>query len=236
MASTVSQSERSPRPGAGRGQAAGRAEGKAAPKRKSKFREYVEAIVIAVLMALVFRQFVVQAFRIPSGSMKNTLLVGDFLFVNKFLYGAQIPWTSARLPAIREPRRGDIIVFKAPTDGRDFIKRCVAVAGDTLLLHGQDLYINGKLQDEPYAHYDPRIRERRNYGPIVIKEGNLFMMGDNRDNSQDSRYWGELDVHRVKGKAIFIYFSLADLDERGFGWTDFLPPRVRLSRIGDVIR
>jgi signal peptidase I len=187
-------------------------------------------------MALVFRQFVVQAFRIPSGSMKNTLLVGDFLFVNKFLYGAQIPWTQTRLPAIRQPRRGDIIVFKAPTDGRDFIKRCVAVGGDTLLLRGQQLFVNGELQNEPYASYDPRIRDRRNFGPVIVPAGHLFMMGDNRDNSQDSRSWGTLDIHRVKGKAIFIYFSLADLDERGFGWSDFLPPHLRLSRIGDVIR
>jgi len=199
----------------------------AAPARtKSRGREYTEAVLIAVLMALVFRQFVVQAFRIPSGSMEKTLLVGDFLFVNKFLYGARIPWTEKRLPAIRQPQRGDIIVFKAPSDGRDFIKRCVAVAGDTLELRGTELYVNGVLQDEPFAQYQRTGAHRSVFGPVVVPEGNLFMMGDNRDNSQDSRYWGFLPLHMVKGKAMFIYFSV----EKWF------PPHIRFSRIGDILR
>ena len=195
-------------------------------KAKSKSREYIEAILIAVVMALVFRQFIIQAFRIPSGSMEKTLLVGDFLFVNKFLYGAKMPWTNQRLPAIRQPRRGDIIVFKAPSDGRDFIKRCVAVAGDTLELRGTELYVNGELQNEPFAQY-MRIGARRGvFGPVVVPEGNLFMMGDNRDNSQDSRFWGFLPLHMVKGKAMFIYFSVEN----------WFPPRLRLTRIGDILR
>lgn len=200
---------------------------KVAPgKSKSKVREYTEAILIAVMMALFVRQFVVQAFRIPSGSMERTLLVGDFLFVNKFLYGAKIPWSDRRLPAVRQPRRGDIIVFKAPSDGRDFIKRCVAVAGDTLELRGTELYVNGELQDEPYAQYIRTGARRGVFGPIIVPEGNLFMMGDNRDNSQDSRIWGFLPLHMVKGKAIFIYFSVKD----------WLPPQIRFTRIGDILR
>jgi signal peptidase I len=194
-------------------------------KTKSRTREYVEAVLIAVILALVFRQFVIQAFRIPSGSMEKTLLVGDFLFVNKFLYGAKLPWTDIRLPAVRQPQRGDIIVFKSPSDGRDFIKRCVAVAGDTLELRGTELYINGELQDEPYAQY-VRHGRRGVFGPIVVPEGHLFMMGDNRDNSQDSRVWGFLPLHMVKGKAMFIYFSVED----------WFPPHLRLSRIGDILR
>ena len=210
----------------GRAKPRGSERAAAAPRAKSRAREYTEAILIAVLMALVFRQFVVQAFRIPSGSMENTLLVGDFLFVNKFLYGARIPWTDNRMPAIRQPRRGDIIVFTAPSDGRDFIKRCVAVAGDTLELRGTELYVNGELQDEPYAVYR-RVGSQRNvFGPVIVPEGHLFMMGDNRDNSQDSRYWGFLPLSMVKGKAMFIYFSIED----------WFPPHIRFSRIGDILR
>ena len=204
----------------------GKAKAKAPGKAKSKSREYIEAILIAVVMALIFRQFIIQAFRIPSGSMEKTLLVGDFLFVNKFLYGAKMPWVDQRLPAIRQPKRGDIIVFTAPSDGRDFIKRCVAVAGDTLELRGTELYVNGELQNEPYAQYIRTGANRSVFGPIVVPEGNLFMMGDNRDNSQDSRFWGFLPLHMVKGKAMFIYFSVED----------WLPPNIRFSRIGDILR
>jgi signal peptidase I len=206
-----------------------------APRTRSKFREYVDAIVVAVLMALFFRQFVVQAFRIPSSSMESTLLVGDFLFVNKFLYGAQIPFANWRLPAIRQPERGDIIVFKSPTDGRDFIKRCVAVAGDTVELRRKKLYINGELQTEDYIQNSDRNVHSRSQsprdtmGPFVVPEGHLFMFGDNRDNSHDSRFWGALSTDLVRGKAMFIYFSIDT--SRGF-----FPPHLRLTRIGDIIR
>jgi signal peptidase I len=205
-----------------------------APRVRSKFREYVEAIVVAVAIALFFRQFVIQAFRIPSSSMESTLLVGDFLFVNKFVYGAQIPVVNRRLPAIRPPHRGDIIVFKSPTDGRDFIKRCVAVAGDTVEMRAKVLYLNGKPQQEPYTQHTDRTlllptQSTRDFmGPIVIQAGHIFMLGDNRDNSHDSRFWGALPVPNVRGKAMFIYFSIDTV--RGF-----LPPHLRWTRIGDLI-
>jgi signal peptidase I len=203
-----------------------------APRTRSKWREGIEAIVVAFALALFFRQFLVQAFRIPSSSMESTLLVGDFLFVNKFLYGAQVPFTSWRLPALRQPKVGDIIVFKSPTDGRDFIKRCVAVAGDTLEIRGKVLYVNGRKRDEPYTQHTDRgvllpSQAPRDYmGPLVIPEGHIFMMGDNRDNSHDSRFWGPLEVSRVRGKAMFIYFSI-DMHEAPF---------LRATRIGDLIR
>ncbi|MFQ5600207.1 MAG: signal peptidase I [Candidatus Krumholzibacteriia bacterium] len=206
-----------------------------APKARWKIREYADAIVVAVLLALFFRQFVIQAFRIPSSSMESTLLVGDFLFVNKFLYGAQIPFTSWRLPAVRPPRRGDIIVFKAPTDGRDFIKRCVAVAGDTVEVRGKVLYLNGEPRDEPYKQHThpglllPGQGPRDFMKPVVVPEGYIFMLGDNRDNSHDSRFWGPLRVDRVRGKAMFIYFSI----DTSRGW---LPPHLRVTRFGDIIR
>jgi signal peptidase I len=196
---------------------------------------YVQSFGIAILLALVFRQFILQAFRIPSQSMEDTLLVGDFLFVNKFLYGAQIPFTELRLPDIHGPRRGDIIVFRSPTDGRDFIKRCVAVAGDTVEVRAKTLYLNGRSQDEAYVrHKDGTVRppgaDRRDFfGPFVVPPGKIFMMGDNRDNSHDSRYWGPLDVRRVRGKAMFIYFSIDT--QRGF-----FPPHLRLRRFGRLIR
>lgn len=212
-----------------------RAVAQRAPRTRSKLREYIDAIVVAVLMALFFRQFVIQAFRIPSSSMESTLLVGDFLFVNKFLYGAQIPLTNWRLPAIRQPERGDIIVFKSPTDGRDFIKRCVAVAGDTVELRRKTLYINGEPQHETFTQHTDRTMHSRaqgprdSMGPIVVPGGHIFMLGDNRDNSHDSRFWGALPIDHVRGKAMFIYFSIDT--SRGF-----VPPHLRLTRVGDLIR
>jgi signal peptidase I len=180
-----------------------------------RFWQHSQSCVVAILLALVFRQFVVQAFRIPSESMKDTLLVGDFLFVNKFLYGAKLPFMDTRLPQVRPPRRGDIIVFISPLDGRDFIKRCVAVAG-AYVRHEDDNML-------------PRGAANRDFmAPYVVPSGHLFMMGDNRDNSHDSRFWGALPIRLVKGKALFIYFSLDT--ERGF-----FPPHVRLRRFGRVI-
>jgi signal peptidase I len=210
-------------------------------KRKSTFREYAEAILVAVALTLVIRTFVIQAFRIPTGSMEDTLLVGDFLFVNKFLYGAPIPFTDARTPEIRGPRHGDILVFKYPKDpSRDFIKRVIGLPGDTIEIRDKTVYVNGVAQQEPYVKYTvsriqpkdyqnptiypPGAGNRDNYGPYVVPQGNYFMMGDNRDNSDDSRFWGPLDRHLIKGKALFIYWS----------WNkDKMRPR--LSRLGRII-
>ncbi len=187
-----------------------------------------EMLVTSLALALLAKQFLIQAFRIPSGSMEDTLLVGDFLFVNKVIYGPQIPFTSLRLPGIRQPRRGDIIVFKPPHLNKDFIKRCVAVAGDTIVYVNNELYLNGQRIEEPYRclksnpgappgyHFDYRG---------VVPPGHIFMMGDNRNNSSDSRFWGPLPLSRVKGKALTIYMSV-DLER----W------RLRLSRIGRIIR
>jgi len=166
------------------------------------------------VLTLFVRAFVIQAFRIPTGSMMDTLLVGDFLFVNKFIYGAGVPFTNLHLPEVRDPRRGDIIVFKYPGDlRRDFIKRCIAVGGQTVEIRNKVVYVDGVALDEPYViRTDPRIfpkelSSRDNMAPLYIPEGYLFMMGDNRDNSQDSRFWGPLDKNLVKGKAMILYWS-----------------------------
>jgi signal peptidase I len=194
---------------------------------KSTFREYVEALLLAIVLTVVIRGLVVQAFRIPTGSMEDTLLAGDFLFVNKMVYGSEIDIGFGgnrilyyRFPAIREPRPGDIIVFRYPDDpARDFIKRCVAVGGQVVELRDKVLYVDGRPREEPYAvHKDPQIlpreRSRRdNFGPFVVPQGHLFMMGDNRDNSHDSRFWGALPRNLVKGKAMFLYWSW-DADRR----------------------
>ncbi len=192
-------------------------------KQKSVAREYIEAIVFALIIALLIRSFIVQAFKIPSGSMKNTLLIGDHILVSKFAYGIhipnEIPFTNIKLfPDIRllpkDPKRGDIIVFKFPKDEtRDFIKRVVGIPGDKIQLIRQKLYVNDKLVDEPYIiHLDPAedsqpVAPRDDFGPILVPPGHLFMMGDNRENSQDSRFWGFLDINKVKGRAFVIYWS-----------------------------
>jgi signal peptidase I len=204
--------------------------GKARRRSKPVWREYLEALVVAVLLAMVIRTFGFQAFRIPTGSMEDTLLVGDYLFVNKFLYGAEVPLTGGkRLPGFAEPERGDIIVFRYPKDtSQDYIKRCVAVAGDTLLYKNKVLHINGEPQVEAYTKFadgERVIRERDFYGPVVVPEGHLFMMGDNRDRSSDSRYWEFLETKLIRGKAMFIYWS----------W-DGRKNRPRFSRIFDLIR
>jgi signal peptidase I len=178
-------------------------------------REYFESIVIAVIMALFIRTFVVQAFKIPTGSMEPNLLIGDHLLVNKFIF-APGGFERALLPT-RDIRRGDIVVFKYPVDPeRDFVKRVIGLPGDTVELKHQRIYINGTPIDEPYAHYLPRPDgtlagdpgdRREAYGPVSVPAGHYFMMGDNRDNSEDSRYWGFLPRELVKGRALFIYWS-----------------------------
>ncbi len=199
---------------------------------KSVIRQYAEAFVIAIVLALVIRTFVVQAFKIPSGSMQQTLLIGDHILVNKFLYGAEIPFLDWRMPGLRNPQRGDIIVFKFPQDeGRDFIKRVIALPGERVEVRGKQVYVNDKPLREPYAvHMDRTIQEsplspRDSFGPVVVPPGNLFMMGDNRDYSMDSRFWGFLDMKKIKGKAFIIYWSW---DRDRF--------RPRWGRIGMLIR
>jgi len=188
------------------------------PFKKSVVREYFESIVIAVILALFVRTWVVQAFKIPTGSMENNLLIGDHLLVNKFVFGpTPLAIGRATLP-VRPIRRGDIVVFKYPEEpDRDFIKRVIGLPGETVELRNKKVYINGKPIDEPYVHFltppssdyqevtSSDVRER--YGPVTVPDDRYFVMGDNRDNSQDSRYWGYLPRSYVKGKALLIYWS-----------------------------
>jgi signal peptidase I len=183
-------------------------------KSRSIVREYVEAALWALALTMFLRAFVIQAFRIPSESMRDTLLVGDFLFVNKFEYGPKIPFTHIRLPGIRSPRRGDVIVFQFPQDPtKDFIKRCIGTGNQTIEVRDKVVKVDGQALKEPYTrHTDPEIRPagydfRDNFGPLTVPKGEMFMMGDNRDNSNDSRYWGTLKMDLVKGRAMFLYWS-----------------------------
>lgn len=188
--------------------------------KKSTVREYFESIVIAVILALFIRTWVVQAFKIPTGSMENNLLIGDHLLVNKFVFGPTRGPVEPVLLPVHQVRRGDVVVFKYPEEPeRDFIKRVVGLPGETLEVRQKRVYIDGKRLEEPYVHYltpaGPQqegheltsldVRER--YGPVTIPSGHYFVMGDNRDNSQDSRYWGFLPAHYVKGKALMVYWS-----------------------------
>ncbi|MCA9728951.1 MAG: signal peptidase I, partial [Candidatus Eisenbacteria bacterium] len=167
---------------------------------------------IAVIIFLVIRTLAFQAFRIPTGSMENTLLPGDFLFVNKFFYGARVPFTEFRLPGFTEPHRGDIIVFQFPQNPKeDYIKRCIGVGGDVIEVKNKIVYVNGVPQDEPYTvHKDPDLKPglRDNMPAVKVPPDHLFMMGDNRDFSYDSRFWGPVDLHLVRGRAWITYFSI----------------------------
>jgi len=185
--------------------------------KKTVFREYFESLVIAVILALFVRTWVFQAFQIPTGSMENTLLVGDHVIVNKMIFApAMTGFERAILPG-REIRRGDVIVHKFPQDPeRDFIKRVIGLPGDRLELHEKKVYINGKPLDDPWGQYlmpagmDVQNPKSIEYGPVTVPSDQYFMMGDNRDNSEDSRYWGFLPRSYVKGKALFIYFSFEE--------------------------
>jgi signal peptidase I len=192
--------------------------------RKSTLREYFESICIAVILAFFVRTFVVQAFKIPTGSMENNLLIGDHLLVNKFLFAPTLTSLENTLLPIDPIRRGDILVFKYPEDPeRDFIKRVIGLPGDTLELRNKKVYINSQPLDEPYVRFlfppdeggssAPDVDDfdvRRTFGPITVPPDQFFMMGDNRDNSQDSRYWGFMPRDYVKGKALFVYFSYGE--------------------------
>jgi len=238
---------------------------------KSGLREYVSSILIAVGLALVIRTGVVQAFYIPSGSMEDTLLVGDYLLANKFVYGAPIDlpgtfkWYNElgldedgylfRLPGLRDPQPGDIVIFRSPVDpDRDLIKRCVAVSGQKIEILNKVLYVDGKrFADPPLAKYTDRtlypaaVNPRDNFGPYRVPSDHFFMMGDNRDNSADSRYWRAVPRELIKGKAMSIYWSWA-ADGRGPYYTGLnslpkvvgtylwrLPARIRYGRLGDII-
>jgi signal peptidase I len=179
-------------------------------RNKGVIRETVESLGSAILIFLVIRLFAFHAFRIPSESMENTLLVGDFLFVNKLAYGPRVPFTLTRLPGYTHPKPGDVIVFEYPRDRKvAYIKRCVADEGQTVEMRNKQLYVDGVAQTQAYAvHKDPRYDPMRdNFGPVKVPPGNLFMMGDNRDFSSDSRVWGFLDKRYIHGKAWAIYFS-----------------------------
>ena len=213
-ATRTANGERGLEPGTRAPDRAGRAE---PAYRKSTAREYFESICVAVILALFVRTFIVQAFKIPTGSMENNLLIGDHLLVNKFVFGPAASGTERTLLPMRDIRRGDIVVFKYPDDpDRDFIKRVIGLPGDTLELRNKKVYINGQALDEPYVHFldaAPDAQEvtsftvRERYGPVKVPEHQYFVMGDNRDNSQDSRYWGFLSRDLIKGKALMIYWS-----------------------------
>ena len=210
-----------------------------APKKRIA-REYTEAILIALLLALLIRTFIVQAFKIPSGSMKKTLLIGDHILVSKFSYGTHIP---NEIPFInvklfddivlfsKVPQRGDIIVFKFPKDEtRDFIKRVIGLPGDLLEVKRQKVYINNKPYKDIHARHtdspsDSPLVPRDDFGPILVPDDHVFVMGDNRENSQDSRYWGYLNVKKIRGKAQIIYWS----------W-DRIKSWVRFERFGKILK
>jgi signal peptidase I len=200
--------------------------------KKSRWRENIEAILVAVIIALFIRTFVVQAFKIPSGSMKQTLQIGDHILVNKFIYGIKIPYWRKTIIPLKNPQKGDIIVFKFPVDPeKDFIKRVVGVAGDVIECKDKKLYVNHKPVNHEYGvHTDPhiipaRVRPRDNFGPITVPDNALFVMGDNRDESFDSRFWGFVDLDAVNGKAFIIYWSW---DKDNFS--------VRWNRLGRMLK
>jgi signal peptidase I len=234
---------------------------------KSVVREYLESIVVAVILALFIRTFIVQAFKIPTGSMERNLLVGDHLLVNKLIYSPSIaPWED-KLLAKRPIRRGDVIVFKFPEDPtRDFIKRVIGLPGETVAVRGKGVYVDGKLLHETYTTFirdelDPETAAaaappaetfdkapandpvRDNYGPEVVPAGHVFVLGDNRDNSRDSRFWRFLPIDQIKGRALLVYWSYAatrdEYNRTGMGWlkdTITAVSKTRWDRFFHLIR
>jgi signal peptidase I len=224
------------------------------------FSEWFKILIVSVLLFGVIRTFFVEAFKIPSGSMEGTLQVGDFLLVNKLVYGAEVPFTHKRLPRLREPKRGDVIVFEFPEDvSKNFVKRLVGVPGDTLEMREGTLIRNGAVVTERYVeHTEPDMdpapedfrwqREyvvrtaaaasgyhpsRNNWGPLVVPKENYFVLGDNRDNSLDSRYWGFVADSLLKGRPFVIYYSYSpDSTDRSFAWLT----HIRWARLGERIK
>lgn len=213
-------------------------------KKKQHVREIIEAIVIALVLALLIRTFVIQAFKIPSGSMEDTLLIGDHIIVSKFSYGLQVPkpaminFFGANVPFFEtklvrswgEVERGDVVVFRFPGDrSKDYIKRVVGLPGDKVELRNKVLYVNGEKWEDPYGVnkgglYGEDMEKNVSFGPYSVPEGNIFVMGDNRDRSFDSRYWGTVPIYDIKGQAFIIYWSWNKEDH----W-------VRFGRIGKII-
>ncbi|MBU2234953.1 MAG: signal peptidase I [Proteobacteria bacterium] len=200
-------------------------------QQKSKFREYIEAIILAVVIALFIRTFVIQAYKIPSGSMKPTLLIGDHILVSKFNYGIKLPFLRTTLIPVGAPQRGDIVVFIYPEDrSKDFIKRLIGVPGDTIEIRNKKIFINGLPYSDKHGVYVDNfiipgaVQPRDNFGPVTVPEGSLFVMGDNRDESYDSRFWGFVSKKDVLGKALIIYWSW----NREEHW-------IRWSRIGGIL-
>ena len=218
----------------------------------------MRSLGIAFLLFLIIRTFFFEAFQIPSGSMEGTLLAGDFLFVNKVVYGATIPGTERRLPALSEPGRGDVIVFSFPRDPRlNYVKRVVAVAGDTVSMRSGQLFLNGRAVSEPYVRRPRVVREiaepefawqrrhlvsrlargvpyrptRNTWGPLLVPRGQYFVLGDNREHSSDSRYWGFVDQSLVRGRPAFVYFSYDREASSRLPWvTD-----IRWERLGEPV-
>jgi signal peptidase I len=198
--------------------------------KKSKVREYAETLIIALLIALFVRAFVVQAFKIPSSSMEPTLLVGDHILVNKFIYGVRIPLIGEKIFAFSTPKRGDVIVFIFPRDrSKDFIKRVIGLPGETVEIRDRNIYIDDRLIEDPwgvYSSWGPKGPDP--YGPTVVPPDSLFVLGDNRNNSQDSRYWGFVPLDDVLGEAFIMYWS--------WDWgASSLLSKVRWERIGRLI-
>lgn len=226
-------------------------------QKKKVIRETIEAIVIALILALIIRSFVVQAFKIPSSSMEPTLLIGDHLLVNKFIYGVSLPFAEHKVFPLKKPKSGDVFVFEFPgnpeycksfsstirkrfqnvvekgsvwqlitDDCKDFIKRVVAVEGDTVEVIDKKVYVNGKpLENNRGVNVDPYVyprgpEPRDNFGPYTVPKDSVFAMGDNRDRSFDSRYWGSVNLNEIKGKAFIIYWSW-DSDEHWVRWRRF---------------
>ena len=205
-------------------------------EKKKFIKEYLEPIAIAILIALFIRTFVVQAFKIPSSSMEPTLQVGDHLLVNKFIYGIRFPFIVTKYFQFKKPQRGDIIVFIYPKDrSKDFIKRVIGTEGEEVKIVHNKIYINNQLIDDPWGRYDERapsskyLQPMEIYGPVTVPADSVFVLGDNRDNSQDSRFWGFVNVNEVKGKALIIYFSWDRYAENFLG-------KVRWVRFGRLIR
>ena len=203
---------------------------------KSKVQEYIEAIIIAILIAVVIRTFIVQAYKIPSRSMVPRLLVGDHLLVNKFIYGVKIPVIRRIIVPITDPKRGDIIVFIYPNDRtKDYIKRVIGVGGDKIEIKNKNIFINDQPYKDAFGIYSddtiyPAIMQPRdNFGPVTVPKGSLFVMGDNRDESADSRFWGFVDLKDVEGKALLIYWSWNSEEQ------DNLLKKIRWQRLGNLL-